>query len=125
MIININTSYTPGDSYDRVLAATCGTWRIAESKLLGPNGEILRKYVLSEYKGRILAVHKVSSWYRSERQYGKGSKKEGETYMGFAFEGVQAPEEIRSKFVGKSVAWAKKRGAASPVIFTLRSPKGR
>jgi uncharacterized protein len=125
VIININRQYKRGATPKDIYEATRKTWRIAESKLLGPNGEILRKYVLSEYRGLIVEVFEVTRWRRYPRPYQASTKKAGESYMGFGFEGEVAPEEIRQKYINTSVSWAKKQGAAQPVIFKLSPPKKR
>ena len=111
LIININSSYVRGAGENAIYDATKCTWNIKKSRL--PN----IKYVLSEYKGLIVEVFKVNSWYEKERGYSKGSKKFGQTYMGSGFHGEVAESEIRNLYVNKSIAKVKKRGFSGAIIF--------
>ena len=111
VIININQNYVRGSAENAIYLATKEIWRIKNPKNL--------KYVLSEYRGLIVEVFQVDRWYEKVRGYNLGTKKHGQSYVGFGFEGQVAPEEIRNKFINKSMAHAKKRGIANAVRLNL------
>lgn len=113
IIININKKYHRAIGEDAVYKSTKETWIIAESRL--PNIH----YVLSEYKGIIVEVFKVNEWYPRERGYLPTSKNYGKTRIGYGFNGVVADDEVRNKYINKSIAHTKKRGQANPVTFKI------
>ena len=113
IIININSSYRRASGEDKLYTATKERWRMDKSRLGGI------KYVLSEYRGLIVEVFEVAKWYPIKRQYNPGSQKAGTTYAGYGFDGHVAPNPVRNKFLNKSVAHKKKRGASNPIIYNL------
>jgi uncharacterized protein len=113
IIININRKYQRGKGLHQIYEATKETWTINKKKL--PK----LKYVLSEYKGLIVAVFEVNRWYEKERGFTSKSKRYGETKIGYGFESKDAPVEIRNKYLNKSIAHIKKRGAASAIRYKL------
>ena len=113
IIININGSYKNASGTDKIYMATKERWRMKDPTA----GQI--KYVLSEYKGLIVEVFEVNKWYAIERQYNPGSKKYGQTYKGYGFNGQVASNKVRDLYINKSVAHKKKRGASNPIIYNL------
>lgn len=113
ILININKKYQRGKGEQTIYEATKQTWTIRKDKL--PN----LKYVLSEYRGLIVEVYEVNEWYENERGYLPTSKRFGQTKIGFGFNGIVAPNETRDKYINKSVAHKKKRGAASAIRYNL------
>tara|TARA_B110000114_G_C14999044_1_gene359879 strand:+ start:159 stop:914 length:756 start_codon:yes stop_codon:yes gene_type:complete len=113
IIININGSYKKASGTDKIYMATKERWRMKDPRA----GQI--KYVLSEYKGLIVEVFEVNKWYAIQRQYNPGSKKSGQTYIGYGFDGEVALNKVRNLYINKSVAHKKKRGASNPIIYNL------
>ncbi len=113
IIININKKYKRGSGENAIYDATKETWTIDRSKLNG------LKYVLSEYRGLIVEVFEVENWYEKERGYLPNSQKFGQTKIGFGFIGKVAVENIRNRYVNKSITHIKKRGAASAIRYNL------
>lgn len=113
IIININKKYERGSGENAIYEATKETWTIDRRRLNGLN------YVLSEYRGLIVEVFEVEEWYEKERGYLPNSKKFGQTKIGFGFIGRVAENSIRNKYVNKSIAHIKKRGAASAIRYSL------
>lgn len=113
IIININGSYKNASGTDKIYMATKERWRMKDPRA----GKI--KYVLSEYKGLIVEVFEVHKWYAIERQYNPGSKKSGQTYIGYGFDGQVASNKVRDLYINKSVAHKKKMGASNPIIYNL------
>lgn len=118
ILININKTYKRGNGTNPIYQATKETWLISESKL----PQI--KYVLSEFRGLIVEVFEVKNWYAKQRSKNKTIDKEKKIKIkievtGYGFNGVVAPDEIRNLYINKSVAHAKKRGAAQVVRYNL------
>lgn len=113
ILININRKYERGKGGQSIYQATKETWTIGKSRLS------LLKYVLSEYRGLIVEVFEVEEWYEKERGYLPHSKKHGQTKIGYGFNGVPAPNEIRNLYINKSIAHTKKKGAASAIRYNL------
>ena len=111
LIININKSYKRGSGVDAIYNATKEIWRIQKSR------RDKAKFVLSEYKGLIVEVFEVDNWYPKERGYNLGTKKYGQTYTGYGFNGAIASESIRNKYINKTISPFKKRGFGGVLIF--------
>lgn len=112
LIININRSYKRGAGAEAIYSATKEIWKINKDRL-----ESI-EYVLSEYRGLIVEVFEVSEWYEKERGYNPGAKKYGQTYIGYGFNGTIANEEVRSRYINKSISHVKKKGFGGVLIFS-------
>jgi len=106
LIININKNYKRGAGIEAIYKATKETWRMSDSR---PK---TFKYVLSEYRSLIREVFQVENWYKKERP-----DKNGKLYMGYGFNGTVADDEIRARYINKSVKGIKPRGYANPTIY--------
>jgi len=116
LIININKKYPKARlaGPNAIYNATKGIWAISKSVLLNKNDKIKRKYVLSEYRGLIVEVFEVASWFQENRGYNaKANKPVGAIRKGWSFIGQVADPLVRNKFINKSIAHTKKQGAAS------------
>ncbi len=118
MLININRTYKRGNGTNPIYQATKETWLISKWRL----SQI--KYVLSEFRGLIVEVFEVNSWYSKPRQKSKTVDKERDIkiqveVIGYGFDGVVAPDEIRNLYINKSVAHLKQRGAAQVIRYNL------
>jgi len=113
VIININTSYENASGEDRLYQATKQTWKMAD-----PRKSVL-KYALSEYRGQIVEVFQIERWYPKQRGYNPGTKKYGQTYQGYGFDGQVATDHIRNIYINKTIAHKKKHGASNPITLNL------
>jgi hypothetical protein len=113
ILININKRYRRGIGENAIFEATKGIWTINKNHLQDEQGNIKRKYVLSEYRGLIVEIFKVDRWYEQERGYNPSAKRFGQTRIGVAFDGTVAEEEVRRLFINKSIAHHKKQGQAT------------
>lgn len=113
IIININKQYIRGSGKDAVYNATKEIWTIDKTKIKN------LKFVLSEYKGLIVEVFQVDEWYEKERGYNPNTKKFGQTKIGYGFNGQIAADEIRKKYLNKSIVHVKTRGSATVVRYNL------
>jgi len=121
VIININKTYKRGSGENAIYEATKEIWDIKEHR----RNKI--QFVLSEYKGLIVEVFKIESWYSKERGYNPGAKKYGQTYLGYGFVGTIAEKSEREKYINKTISPFKKRGFISVIIFpeTLQKLKNK
>jgi|TARA_B110000967_G_scaffold22973_1_gene21160 hypothetical protein len=113
VIININSSYKRASGEDKIYQATKEIWKMKD-----PRRSAL-KYALSEYRGQIVEVFQIERWYSKQREYNPGTKKYGQTYQGYGFDGQVAPDNIRDKYINKSIAHKKKHGASNPITLNL------
>jgi hypothetical protein len=113
IIININSSYKKTSDEDRLYQATKEIWKMAD-----PRHSDL-KFALSEYKGQIVEVFQIDRWYPKQRGYNKGTKKYGQTYQGYGFDGQVAPDNLRNLYINKTIAHKKKKGASNPITYNL------
>jgi len=104
VIININRTYKRAKGSKSYYEATKEAWAISDKRIPSI------KYVLSEYRGFIVEVFEVNrdGWYKVNDHNGR---------QRWGFNGMQASEEVRSKYLNRSIV--KKRGAANPVTFKL------
>ena len=117
IIININKNYKRGIDPLGIYNATRACWSIIKNRLINKNGDLLIKYVLSEYNSLIVEVFEVKKWYEKERGFGKNAKNYGKRKIGMCFEGKVAPEYIRKLYINKSII--KKKGEANVIKFKL------
>lgn len=113
IIININGQYDRAMGSNGIYMATKEIWRIAQWRLKKI------KYVLSEYRGLIVEVFEVNNWYPKERPYGMNTKKAGQYYLGYGFDGQIAKKNVRDLYINKSIAHKKARGKANPITYHL------
>lgn len=111
IIININKTYIRGSGENAIYEATKEIWNINKKRVYNI------KYVLSEYRGLIVEVFEVINWYEKERGFNPNAKKFGQTYIGYGFEGKVADDEIRNRYINKSIAENKKRGFSGVLIY--------
>lgn len=108
VIININAQYKPSLGSEDVYKATRASWRLSKEKVKTV------KYALSEYRGLIIEVFEIDNWYEVPSTSSSGKKQ-----TRYAFNGKIATNEIREKYIFKSIARAKKRGAANPIRYNI------
>ena len=111
VIININKQYKRGNDSNAIYEATKGIWVIDKKK------RDSLKYVLSSYRGLIVEVFEVESWYDLERKNNKSSKNPDSFKIGSAFKGRVVPEEIRKLYKNKHTNHIRNYG--NPVRYKL------
>ncbi len=108
IIININKTYRRGSGSDGIYNATKESWVIAANR----RDEI--HYALSEYRGLIVEVYKIENWYPVETK-----DKNSNSKIRWGFNGKVAEKAVRDKYINKSVAHIKKRGASNPIRYKI------
>lgn len=106
IIININKRYNRGNRVEEIYQATKQSWVVGEQK------RRTVKYALSEYAGIIIEVFEINEWYPTITDNNKLNNRWG-------FNGRVAESKIREKYLNKSIAHTKKKGAANPIKYRL------
>jgi len=122
VIININNKYkkirdealkdnTKYSGQDLIYEAVKKAW------VMGKRRDTV-DYVLSEYKGIIVEVYEVIEVMSNEGNLEKWYKVSGYKNR-WGFHGRRALNDVRDKYLNKSIAHHKKRGSANPIRYSL------
>ena len=105
VIININKTYERASGGTDVYNATKEAWVISAARRNS------LQLVLSEYRGVIVEVFEIHSWYQCKADVGKPER--------WGFQGSVASEKTRKLYINKSIQHRKKRGAANPIRYSV------
>lgn len=107
--IRINSLYYPTIPPHELYDVTRSQWRISLSRAQKVD------YAFAVYQGIIYEVYQVKAWFEAMETYNSlgHEKLEGR----FEFIGKIAPEDIRTKYLYKSIAHYFKRGNANPIYY--------
>jgi len=110
VIIKINKLYREGMSAEALYETTRGIWKRNLKSLAGT------EYCLSVYKGEVVEVYKIDEWNPAGTTPMKTRVINPEHTIGrVEFVGKVALDEVREKYIGRSVTKLYKRGEANPV----------
>ena len=101
MLININKLYHPDMSADELYAATRQHWKVSLTRVKDFS------LVCAVFLGIVREIYTVSEWVKSP------SPHDGRAY----FTGTVAPDEIRSKYLNRSVKNYWKKGSQNPIKY--------
>lgn len=120
LLIRINDLYRHGMPERELYEATRGIWK------LGKNREQAR-YAMAVFTGVVREVYRIDGWHAAGTTlYESRDQTElRESTDRVEFIGVRAPEEVRARYVGKSVAAYFPRGGRAPVIYAACGPRLR
>lgn len=125
MMININKLYSSNMTAFELYEATRGYWRVGKT-----NSDKV-KYVLSVYSGMVLEVYEVAGWYgemstmmdsratETAFLYEEDYDEEEMKFDRREFVGRVALDEIRNKYIYKSVASFYANGKRNPIRYFL------
>jgi len=114
-IIKINNSYTASMTSAELYDCTRGCWK----RKLDSMQKV--EYVLSVAKGIVVEVYNVDKWLSADKLNRETIPYDAVIENGrIGFSGAVADEEIRNRYIGKSVANLFKRGDANPVKVFLK-----
>ncbi|MCH8822607.1 MAG: hypothetical protein IH984_03775 [Planctomycetes bacterium] len=109
LLINVNRSATERSLYD----ATRYAWKISRSK--AKQAEV----ILATIKGMIVGSFIAEEWLEATEANFPGRAEGGGLPGRFGFVGEEAPDDIKSLYVGKRVPDEyRKKGAANPIKYT-------
>ncbi len=112
LLINIKQAFRYGMSAMELYDATRSAWTLGEKRKTA-------RYVFSVFRGIVREIYEVSAWVRG------GTSIRCDDLLGrrprsksrWEFVGVVAPDELRGKYVGKSVAGYFPKGSQNPVRY--------
>lgn len=117
LLIRINKFYRHGMSDDELYEATRGVWKLGEKRNMS-------RIAMAVFEGVVREVYAVESWHKAGttpyrvRNPETFDPKINKQLLGrWEFIGRICPQELRSKYYGKSVESYFKKGAQSPVIY--------
>lgn len=111
VLIRINRLYRPDLTDDELYDATRSAWKVGKRRDRA-------EYALAVYKGVIQEVYAIESWHRGGTTAFTTAIHTNPRYEGrWEFTGSKAPEPIRSRYLGRSVADYFPRGSANPVVY--------
>lgn len=111
LLIRVPQAFRPGMSDVALYEATRGVWKI------GPRRDQVR-YALAVYEGTVQEVYDVAHWQPALTAPYATRKLDANLARGrWEFVGRRAPDVIRQRYLGKSVAAYFKRGAQNPIAY--------
>lgn len=108
IIVNINRTKKRTSSESDIFEATCGDWVVAEKQ------REKVKYALAEKRGLIVGVFAIDEWHPVEVRSQTGQSK-----TRWRFTGSPASKEIQDRYLNKSIAHIKMKGASNPIRYSL------
>jgi len=111
LLIRINRLYRHGMTPAELYEATRGTW------VLGPRREGV-SYALAVFHGVVREAYQIDRWHPAgTTPYATRNREELGTERRWEFTGHVADGDVRSRYVGHSVASYFRRGQQSPVVY--------
>lgn len=111
LLIRINQLYTPDMSKVELYDVARGVWVLGERREKA-------KYACAVAGGTIVEVFTIDEWHPAGSTPYSRRVIDLPRYQGrWEFTGNVAPDGIRSKYIGRSVAHYFSRGAANPVMY--------
>ena len=112
LLVRINQLYRPQMSAEALYEATRGIWKVSG------NRRDHVKYALAVFRGVVVEVYSVDGWARAgSSEYTTRSFEQHELDRRWEFTGTIARDDIRSRYLGASVAHYFVRGNANPVMY--------
>lgn len=111
VIIKINQSYYEGISAEALYDYTRGIWKRSIKSVS------VADYALSVANSIVIEVYKIDHWMPATETEFKTRKIDPKRASErIAFVGKVAEDSVRERYIGKSVAYLFKNGAANPVV---------
>jgi len=110
ILIRINRLYHYGMSPMELYDATRGTWVVGERRTQA-------EYAFAVYHNIVREVYKIAEWLPAGSTFYAKRPKGDTATKRWEFVGTQAPEEIRKKYLGRSVDGEFKKYSRNPVQY--------
>ncbi len=111
VIIKINQSYYEGISAEALYDYTRGIWKRSIKSVS------VADYALSVANSIVIEVYKIDHWMpATETEFKMRKIDPKRASERIAFVGEVAEDSVRERYIGKSVAYLFKNGAANPVV---------
>ena len=116
ILFRINQAYRKTMSEELLYNYTRGQWRLSKK-----NAE-KADFGMAVYKGEIIEVYKILRWEKAGTTMNRNNKlirrKPNERISNrYEFIGELAPNQIREKYIGRSVKHLFKQGNSNPVMY--------
>jgi hypothetical protein len=116
ILVRVSQAYSKGMSKSDLYDYTRGQWRLSKSR-----AEKV-KFGISVFQGEVVEVYKILEWLPAGTSMDRDNKlinrKQGERIANrFEFIGEIANENIRSKYLNKSVKHLFKQGNSNPIMY--------
>lgn len=108
IIVNINRTKKRTSTDIDIFEATRGDWVVAEKQ------REKTRFALAERRGLIVGVFTVEKWNPIQV-----FSQSGQAKTRWRFDGSAAPSEIQDRYINKSIAHIKMRGASNPIRYNL------
>lgn len=111
LLIRINRQFRYGMSAEALYECTRGIWVVGERRYKA-------KYAMAVFAGIVREVYEIESWHRagSTPYATRDQQKLAEDHNRWEFVGHIAPEQIRSRYYGRSVGHLFRAGQQSPIV---------
>ena len=111
LLIRINRLYRYGMTEEELYEATRGVWKLGERR-----SQV--KYAFAVYKGIVREVYKVDKWFDAGTTKYKTRPQEDVQVSGrYEFTKLVVEEEIRAKYIDKSVAEMFPDNSQNPIMY--------
>lgn len=118
LLIRINQLFRDDMTEIELYEATRGVWK------LGPKRQDA-VFAMAVYRGLVKEVYQIKQWHPAgTTAYKTRAKKDVSCDDRVEFTGTRAPDEIRRRYLGRSVKGHIRKGNRSPCIYVLPGPKG-
>ena len=111
ILIRIAKLYRPDMSSLALYEATRGVWRLGSDRKFA-------EYALCIANGVVKEVYQVDAWHEAGMTCYKTRSLSDVSVLGrWEFSGKEAPDAVRRKYIGKSVAHYFQKGQSNPVSY--------
>lgn len=111
ILIRINKLYRHGMSLQELYEVTRGVWKLGERREHA-------KFAFAVFEGVVREVFEIHTWHPAGSTPYKTRSREDVALAGrWEFKGARAPDDIRNKYFGHSVADYLHQGAQNPVTY--------
>ena len=111
MLIRIAKLYSANLSSTALYEATRGVWRVGTRR-----DSVRLAFAVAE--GTVVEVYEVGAWHAAgSTAYSTRALSQVQVPGRWEFSGKVASADVRSRYVGKSVAHYVRRGAVNPIVY--------
>jgi len=111
ILISVGKSYTRGMSEEELYEYARGIWKVNENRHKA-------ELALVVFQGIVREVYRISKWYKAGTlPYKYRDSSSFDSSKRWEFEGEKAEEDIRTKYIGKSVRKHFSKGSRNPIKY--------
>jgi hypothetical protein len=111
ILVRINKLYHESMTPEEMYEATRGVWKVSDRRYKAD-------YAFTVFQGEIKEVYKINSWLPAgTSSYATRPRSDVDVEGRWEFDGELAEEDVRKKYIGKSVKEYLPRGLANPIVY--------